>query len=225
MSKKKEANFVKNLPLIAGILGGFLLMINRLTTPTVLDSQARSDALGVILCAMLLLTGILLRQIASVPPESVTLIGEEGFELASDLPDNIKTELAWASHLLLKNTVTKSIVIYYEGKTLLRRGILSEKKEVHIGTILQRVMTTQKPVYLVDLKHYPGKIEFDYLPPNIQGLICIPLNDKGVLIVATNIPRSYTKQDEGWIQGIGEKIALTLSMNPFLSNSANTYHL
>jgi hypothetical protein len=210
MAQKEQNQFIKNLPLIAGILGGFLLMINRLTTATVLDSQARSDALGVILCAMLLLISILLRQIESVPPESVILMGKEGIEFADNLPENIKTELAWASHLILNNTVTKSIVIYYQNKILLRRGILGNSNIVNPGTILQRVMTTQKPVYLVDLKHYPGKIEFDYLPENIQGLMCLPLNDQGALMIAANIPRSYTKQDEFWIQGIAEKIALTL---------------
>lgn len=210
MSQKEENQFIQNLPLVAGVMGGFLLMINRLTTPSLLDSQARSDALGVILCAMLLLTSILLRQIKSVPPQSVTLIGEEGIEFAPDLPDTVKTELAWASHLILNNTVTKSIVVYYQGKILLRRGILGTNNSVNVGTILQRVMTTQKPVYLVDLKHYPGKVEFDYLPPNIQGLICLPLQNQGAVMVATNIPRSYTKQDESWIQGITEKIALTL---------------
>lgn len=210
MAQKEQNQFIKNLPLIAGIIGGFLLMINRLTTPTVLDSQARSDALGVILCAILLLVSILLRQIESVPPESVTLIGEEGIEFADNLPDNIKTELAWASHLILNNTVTKSIVIYYQNKILLRRGILGNSQIVNPGTILQRVMNTQKTVYLVDLKHYPGKVEFDYLPENIQGLICLPLNNQGALIIAANIPRSYSKQDEFWIQGIAEKLALTL---------------
>jgi hypothetical protein len=212
MAQTVNNQWIKNFPLIGGIIGGFLLMVNRLATPTVLDSQARSDALGVILCATLLLTSILLRQINPNPPESVELIGKEGIEFAPNLPETIQTEIAWASHLILSNTVTKSIVIYYQGKTLLRRGILGgQNNYLTEGSIVQRVMNSQKPVYLVDLKHYPGKIEFDYLPENIQGLICFPLNQQGVMIVATNIPRSYTKQDEVWIQGISEKIALTLN--------------
>jgi len=208
--KSSENSLLKNLPLIAGILGGTLLMINRLVTPTLLDSQARSDALGIILCAMLLLTSILARQIQPEPPQSVVLQGEEGFELIDDLPDKIKTELAWASHLILTNTVSKSVLIYYQEKILLRRGILGTEKEIKVGQIVDRVIKTQKPVYLVDLKHYPGKVEFDYFPENIQGLICLPLNDGGVMMVATNIPRSYTKQNENWINVIGAKIALTL---------------
>jgi hypothetical protein len=211
MAQKEQNQWIKNLPLIAGIMGGFLLMINRLTTPTVLDSQARSDALGVILCAMLLLLSILLRQIESIPPQSVTLEGEEVIEFASNLSENVKTELAWASHLILNNTVTKSIVVYYQGEILLRRGILSNIKTVNLGTILKRVITTQKPVYLVDLKHYPAKIEFDYLPENTQGVICQPLGNYGVLILGANAPRSYTQQDENWVAGIGDKLTYTLS--------------
>ncbi|WP_330202314.1 cofactor assembly of complex C subunit B [Cyanobacterium sp. Dongsha4] len=217
MTQKKENQWLKNFPLIAGVVGGFLLMINRLTTVTVMDSQARSDALGVILCAALLLTSVLMRQINPNPPESVTLEGKEEFFLSQDLPSNIKTELAWASHLILTNTVTKSMIVYYQGKTLMRRGILGKIDEVKVGSIVKRVMEIQKPVYLVDLKHYPGKIEFDYFPSNIQGLICLPLNQEGVLMVATNIPRSYTKQDETWIQGITEKIALELESCAILS--------
>jgi len=215
MAKTQQNQFIKNLPLVIGSLGGFLLLLNRVTTPQLLDSQARSDALGIILCAALILISLLLREIQPTPPESVTLIGKEGFAIDPDLSENLKTELAWATHLLLTNTVTRSIVIYYQGKVLLRRGILGENPEVKLGSMAQRVLKTQKPLYLVDLKHYPGKIEFDYLPPNIQGLICQPLDDKGIMILASNIPRSYTKQDENWIQGIAEKIALNLSLNVY----------
>lgn len=210
MAKVQANRFIINLPLIAGSIGGFLLLINRLTTPQLVDSQARSDALGIILCAVLILISLLVREIQPVAPESVTLIGKETFELEPLLPETIKTELAWASHLLLTNTVTKSIIIYYQEKVLLKRGILGDNSQVKLGKILQRVIDTKKTVYLVDLKHYPGKIEFDYLPPNIQGLICQPLGEKGVMILATNIPRSYSKQDENWIAGIADKISLNL---------------
>ena len=76
--------------------------------------------------------------------------------------------------------------------------------------ILNRVLETQKPVYLVNLNLYPGKVEFDYLPPNTQGVICQPLGNHGAMILGANVPRSYTKQDENWIEGIAEKLTLTL---------------
>lgn len=201
------------LPLIIGGLMGTLLLINRLLTVDLTASQARSDALGIIEGAALLLIGFLWQQIQPLPPETVVLIGESGFELEPDLPEVMQTELAWASHLLLTNTVTRSLVVYYNGKTILRRGILGKEKQVNLGAIVNKVLQNQKPVYLVNLNLYPGKIEFNYLPENTQGIICQPIGDKGVLILGADTPRSYTKQDEKWIEGIADKLAITLSQN------------
>lgn len=211
MAKPDPNRVLRLLPIVVGGLGSVLLLLNRLLTPQLTDSQARSDVLGVILCALLILTGLLWQQVQARSPDVVQLIGEEGFELAPNLPDPVKNELAWASLMILTNTATRSLVVWYEGKVLLRRGILGTNPEVKPGAILQRVLTKQKPVYLVALKLYPGKIEFDYLPENTQGVICQPIGDKGALILGANAPRSYTQQDETWIAGIADKIEVTLS--------------
>ncbi|PZV25208.1 MAG: cofactor assembly of complex C subunit B [Snowella sp.] len=208
---KKDPNLIVRLiPLIAGAIGSILLLINRLTTVELTPSQARSDVVGVILAGMLALVWLIWQQVQPVPPDAVTLIGKEGLEFAPGLSDTVKIELAWASHLLLTNTVTKSLIVYYQGRVLLRRGILGINSELNPGTIVKRVLETQKPVYLVNLNLYPGKVEFDYLPENTQGLICQPMGKEGVLILAANVPRSYTKQDENWIEGIADKLGNTL---------------
>lgn len=211
MAKPDQNYVVRQLPFIVGGLASVLLLTNRLLTPQLTSSQARSDALGVIISAVLILTGLLWQQVQPRSPDTVDLIGEQGFELLPGLPDQLKTELAWASHLLLTNTVTRSLVVVYQGKVLLRRGILGVNPEVKPGAILQRVLDKQKPVYLVNLAIYPGRIEFDYLPENTQGVICQPIGEQGCLILGSNAPRSYTKQDENWIEGIADKLGLTLS--------------
>lgn len=210
MASSDPNRIIRLLPLLAGGLGGLLLLINRFSTEQLLPSQARSDVLGVILSGVLILIGLLWRQIQPRSPDAVTLVGESGMEFAENLPEPIQTELAWASHILLTNTVTKTLVVYYQGKVLLRRGILAPNQDVKSGKIIQRVMETQKPVYLVNLSLYPGRIEFDYLPENTQGVICQPIGQKGVLILGANAPRSYTKQDENWIEAIADKLAVTL---------------
>lgn len=211
---KKDPNWMlRLLPLAVGAIGSLLLLINRLNTVELTPSQARSDVVGVILSGMLALVWLIWQQVQPVPPDAVTLIGEEGLEFAPDLPEPVKVELAWASHLLLTNTVTKSLIVYYQGQVLLRRGILGVNPEVKPGAIIQRVLNSRKPVYLVNLNLYPGKVEFDYLPENTQGLICQPMGKNGVLILGANIPRSYTKQDENWITGIADKLTLTLEQN------------
>ena len=212
MAKSDPNRVLRLLPIFAGGLGGTLLLVNRLLTIQITESQARSDALGIIEGAVLILVGLIWQQIQPRSPDVVTLIGEEGFELTPDLPDTIKTELAWASHLLLTNTVTRSIVIYYQDKTLLRRGILGKKSQVTPGTILKKVLDRQKAVYLVNLNLYPGKVEFDYLPENTQGVICQPIGSEGVFILGANAPRSYTKQDEKWVEGIADKLAESLKV-------------
>ncbi|MGV0025979.1 cofactor assembly of complex C subunit B [Phormidesmis priestleyi] len=217
MAKPDQNEVLRQMPIAVGVIAGILLLTNRFFTPTLTDSQARSDALCVIISAVLVLTGLLWQQVQSRTPESVQLIGEEGFELAPDLPDPVKTELAWSSHLLLTNTVTKSIVVLYKNQVLLRRGILSPTSEVKPGAILQRVLDKHRPVYLVALSVYPGRIEFDYLPENTQGVICQPIGTDGVLILGANAPRSYTKQDETWVAAIAEKLDNTLSQH--LENS------
>lgn len=212
MAKPDPNRVLRLLPIFVGGIGGMLLLINRLMTSPLFDSQARSDALGVIESAVLILIGLIWQQIQPRSPEAVTLTGSEGFELAPELPEEVKTELAWASYTLLNNTVTRSLIIYDRQKVILRRGILGVNKEVKPGTIVQRVLSQKKPVYLVNLSLYPGKIEFDYLPENTQGIICQPIGDRGVLILGANSPRSYTKQDESWIEAIAEKIAVNLDL-------------
>ena len=211
MTKPDQNQVLRRLPIVVGALAGTLLFINRLLTPNLTDAQARSDALGVILSALLILTGLLWQRIQPQLPDAVNLIGEEGLELAPDLPEVVRLELAWASQILLTNTVTRSLVVWYQGRVLLRRGILAANAEVKPGPILQRVLEKQKPVYLVDVKAYPGRIEFDYLPENTQGIICQPIGNQGAVILGANAPRSYTKQDENWVEAIADKLDNTLS--------------
>ena len=201
---------IRYLPLVVGTLGGLALLANRMVTANLTTSQSRADALGVLLSAVLILVGLLWQQAQPKPPESVTLIGEEGLEIDDSLPEVIKTELAWASHILLTNTVTKVVAVYYDRQTILRRGILGRSNQVNIGAIAQRVMKTQKPIYLVRLDLYPGRLEFDYLPENTQGVIVQPLGEKGVIVLGANIPRSYTKQDENWVTAIADKLTYHL---------------
>jgi len=212
MSKSDTNRILRLLPFLVGGLGGFLLLINRLYTSQLTVSQARSDALGVIEGAVLILVGLLWQQIQARTPDTVDLIGETGLYFSPELSETATTELAWASHLLLTNTVTRSLFVYYDGKTILRRGVLGKNLEVKPGAILDRVLAKNKPVYLVNLNLYPGKVEFDYLPENTQGVICQPLGNQGVLILGANAPRSYTKKDEQWIEGIADKLAVTLNI-------------
>lgn len=217
MAKPDPNRVLRYLPIFAGSLGGVLLLVNRLLTPSLTSAQARSDVTGTILSALLILTGLLWQRIQPRSPDVVDLVGQEGFELESTLPEALKVELAWASHILLTNTATRSCVIWYQGQMLLRRGILGPNPNLELGPIVQRALDKHKAIYLVSLPIYPGRIEFDYLPENTQGVICQPLGQQGVMILGANAPRSYTKQDETWVAAIANKLEDTLSRQSYAS--------
>ena len=75
MNKSNNQNYIRLLPFIVGSIGGFFLLINRFTTPVLLDSQARSDVVGVILCGFLILIGLIWQNIQPVSPDAVELNG------------------------------------------------------------------------------------------------------------------------------------------------------
>ncbi len=196
---------------MVGSGGAVALLVNRSVSEYLTPAQTRADALGIILSAVLILTGLLWQNLQPQPANAVELIGENGFEIAPELSPTLQQELAWLSHTLLTTTPTKTVVIYYAGKTYLRRGILGANPQVQPGAILRRVLTQKKPVYLVNLNLYPGRVELDYLPANTQAAIVQPIGDQGVLVVGANAPRSYTRQEERWIAALADKLAVMLA--------------
>jgi len=203
--------WLRRLPLVAGVLGSILLVINRLAfTPELLASQSRSDALGILLSAVLILTGLLWQQVQPRPPQAAPLQGSPGCDWHPELSEREKLELAWASHTLLSTTAARTVVIWVEGRTLLQRGILASPGQLPSlqpqGT-LQQVLKTGQPVYLGDLRFFPARAEFEgLLPAGSQAVLCQPIGQKGCLILGSDRPRSFSRQEQAWIAAIANKL-------------------
>jgi hypothetical protein len=209
--KRDPNRWLRRLPLVAGVLGSILLVINRLAfTPELLASQSRSDALGIFLSAVLILTGLLWQQVQPRPPQAATLQGSPGCDWHPELSEREKLELAWASHTLLSTTAARTVVIWVEGRTLLQRGILASPGQLPSlqpqGT-LQQVLKTGQPVYLGDLRFFPARAEFEgLLPAGSQAVLCQPIGEKGCLILGSDRPRSFSRQEQAWIAAIANKL-------------------
>jgi hypothetical protein len=189
-------------------------MINRLfLTPDLLNSQSRSDALGILVSALLVLTGLLWQQIQPPDPTAVQLEGKPQCHFHPDLTETQRLALGWASHALLTLTAARSLVIYWKHQVLLWRGIFPEGELCYqSGSIVQRVLETERAIYLVDLKLFPAREEFTrYFPINIQTILCQPIGTQGVLILASDTPRSFTKRDQAWIEALAQKLEQELT--------------
>ncbi len=197
------------LPLIVGLLASGLLVLNRLLSANPSPEQTRSDALGLLMGAVLVLVAILAGQAQPRTPETVEIDAPLGINVTTTNAD-LEAELRWLGQTLIAQTATVSVVVWSGGETLLRMGYLGAG-DFQLGPIVERVLKTQKPVYLVTLRLFPGRVEFVYLPEAMQAIVCQPLGNQGVLVLGANQSRSYNPQDLQWIEALSQRLTQRLS--------------
>ena len=212
--------------LSAGVLGLALCVTNQLTAPELTPALERAGVLASFLAVGLMLVSILWTRAVPVAPERVSLEGEQGLRLVEDLPEALREELAWGSRMLLTATPAAALMLVWQGRTLLQRGILGSGV-LRPGPITQRAWDTQKAIALVNLKLYPGREEFAGLPAGIPALIVQPIGTEGVLLLAGWSPRCFSRSDESWLEGWSLKLRSALeawsgsgSANPSAAEAA-----
>ena len=136
--------------------------------------------------------------------------GKEGFEFCNELTDDQKNELAWGSKQILTATAASTVLIYWDNKVILRRGLISEKI-FEPGEICKRSIDQNRLISLVNTELFPGRDEFDGVLDNLPAVIVYPLKNRGLTIVGGWSKRSFTNSDEKWISGWSDKLYLLLS--------------
>ena len=197
------------LCLSAGVAGLGLCVANQLTAPALTPALERAGVLASFLAVGLMLVSILWTRAVPVAPERVDLQGEQGLRLADDLPEPLRQELGWGSQMLLTATPGSTVLLYWQGRTLLQRGVLGPGG-FKPGVITERAWSTGKAIGLVNLKLYPGRDEFQALPEGIPALIVQPIGDVGVLLLAGWSPRCFSRSDEAWVEGWSLKLRTAL---------------
>ena len=197
------------LCLCAGVAGLALCVANQLTAPQLTPALERAGVLASFLAVGLMLVSILWTRAVPVAPERVELEGEQGLRLADDLPDPLRQELAWGSQMLLTATPAATVLLHWQGRTLLERGVLGPGGFAP-GAISQRAWATGKAIGLVNLKLYPGRDEFQGLPAGIPAVIVQPIGTEGLLLLAGWSPRCFSRSDETWLEGWSLKLRSAL---------------
>ena len=201
---------ISSLVIIFGFFLLILSIINIGTTHHVNPTLARAETISGIASIALITIGYLWNEIKPKEPTRVKLDGKEGFELCSKLTDVQKNELAWGSQQILTATAASTILIYWDNKVILRRGLISEKI-FEPGEICKRSIDQKRLISLVNTELFPGRDEFDGVLNNLPAVIVYPLENRGLTIVGGWSKRSFTNSDEKWISGWSDKIYVLLS--------------
>ncbi|MDB4345401.1 cofactor assembly of complex C subunit B [bacterium] len=197
--------------LLAGVLVLGLSILNASTAETVTPSLERADVLAGMAGVGLMLVSILWTRASPRSPEAVELEGEQGFVLSSDLADTVRSELAWGSHQFLTATSAATILVFWKGSVLLRRGLLGSG-DFAPGEICRRSLQKQELVSLVKTALYPGKAEFDPVLPGLPSVMVQPLGQNGWVVIGGWSERCFSRSDERWLTGWAERLKTTLSV-------------
>ncbi len=201
---------ISKLVIIFGIFLLFLSIINITSANEIKPTLVRAETISGIASIVLITIGYLWTEINPKQPLKANLKGIEGFELCSDLTQDKKNELAWGSQLILTATAASTILIYWDDKVILRRGLISNKS-FKPGEICNRAIIQNRLISLVNTELFPGREEFDCVLNDLPAVIIYPLSNRGLTIVGGWSKRSFTKSDEKWISGWSDKLFLLLS--------------
>ncbi len=195
------------------IFGTFLLIssiINITSANQINPTLVRAETISGIASIALITVGYLWTEIKPKQASKARLNGKEGFELCNSLTDDLRNELAWGSQQILTATAASTILIYWDNKVILRRGLISEKK-FKPGEICKRSIDQKRLISLVNTELYPGRDEFNSILNDLPAVIVYPLSDRGLTIVGGWSKRSFTNSDEKWISGWSDKLYVLLS--------------
>ena len=196
-----------------GLLALLLSLINQFSAAELTPPLVRASVLASLLAVGFLLVATLWTRAVPRAPERVELEGPQGLELDDSLPEALKLELAWGSQLLLTATPGATVLVLWQQRTLLRRGLLGSGS-VLVGPIGQRALATGKAISLVNLALYPGRDEFAALPAGLPALVVQPIGDEGLLLLGGWSPRCFSRSDELWLEGWARKLRTSLEALP-----------
>ena len=196
---------ISNLVITFGIFLLILSVINIATATEVNPSLVRGETISGIASISLITIGYLWTEIKPKEPTRAILKGNEGFEISLDLSDDQKYELAWGSQQILTATAASTILIFWDNKVILRRGLITNKT-FKPGVICNRAFEQQRLISLVNTELFPGREEFDCVLDGLPAVIIYPLANRGLTIVGGWSKRSFTNSDEKWISGWSDKL-------------------
>ena len=195
--------------LVWGLLILMMAVLNNVMAQSVTPELQRAEVLSAVAAVSLLLVAVLWTRADPRSAARQELGGEQGLVLASDVSDAVRDELGWGSHMLLTATAASTVLVYWKGIVLLRRGLISDG-DFHPGTICRRVMQKNSSVSLVSTALFPGRGEFDPVLDALPSVLICPLGGDGVVVIGGWSERCFSRSDERWAEGWAVRLRTAL---------------
>ncbi len=189
----------------SGVVALGLVVLNQATAAGMDPALERAAVLASFLAVGLMLVGVLWTRAVPEAATRVALEGRQGVELAGGLPADLAEELGWGSQMLLTASAAAVIVVLWQGRCLLRRGLLADTTFTP-GAICARTQAKGSAISLVDLRLYPGRDEFASLLPGLPSVVVQPLGEAGLVVLGGWSPRCFSRSDLVWLEGWARRI-------------------
>jgi hypothetical protein len=200
-----SASVPARVVLALGLAGLVVAVINQVSAPQLDPSLERASVLASLLAVTLMVIAALWQRVVPEAAARAELTGAEGCELADGLPDDLVRELGWGSSMLLTATPAATLLLHDGRRTVLRRGLLGAGG-FQPGAICLQALRRQRAISLVDLRHYPGRAEFESLLEGLPAVVVQPVGDGGVLLVGGWAARCFSASDLCWIEGWARRL-------------------
>ena len=195
--------------LVWGVVLLALALVNARLAETITPELQRAEVLcGMAAVGLMLVAVLWTRADPSQAPQR-DLQADQGLVLKPDLDASCRDELGWGSHMLLTATPAATVLVFWNGSVLLRRGLVRDAAFTP-GAICQRAMDRETTISLVNTSLFPGRAEFDPLVENLPAVLICPIGTNGVVVLGGWSERCFSRSDEQWLEGWTARLRTSL---------------
>jgi hypothetical protein len=185
---------------------------NASTADLITPDLQRAEVLAGLAAVGLMLVAVLWTRANPRSADQVDLQGEQGLVMDEQNSTELREELGWGSHMLLTATPAATVLVYWRGHVILRRGLI-RAAAFEPADICNRVMERETTISLVNTELFPGRSEFDSVLQNLPAVVICPLGKNGVVVVGGWSKRCFSQSDERWLEGWTERLKTSLEKN------------
>ena len=173
--------------------------------------QSRADLLAVAATMGLILDGLSQVDVETRESEVVQLRGERGRGVSSSLSEDDATAARWAAKAIRTIESVKTVVLYHDGKTILREGVLGSSRDVDAASpTFSSALRASAETYAPDLQAVPARVDFGCLPKNAQSALIQPFPG-GCVAVACDRKRALSSRDVAKIRVVARRLGERLT--------------